>query len=885
MPTCNRRPFVGQAIHYFLRQEYQPRELIVIDDGEDAVTDLIPPDERIRYVRLPSRHTLGAKRNLACEISRGDLIAHWDDDDWIAPRRLSVQVAELLESDADVCGTRDLLCYAIDSGEAWQYHPDHERPWLAGGTLLYRRSLWTSHRFLPLTVGEDSAFVWQCAPERMRAVPDPTFYVALLHRGNTAAKNLGDPHWKRIPLQEVSTLLARDREYYVGLRSGHGAATVGARRSAASSVTISASLLVYDGYGSMAEYLIRGIARAGATVNVAPLHLDMAGLSEECKTIVLRSQPEPDAPVLYFSWPSHHLERYRSASDLFINTMWESSRLPSDWPAWLNRARAVIVPTSFVADVCRISGVTTPIEVLPEGIDPAVYYYIDRPPRSTFTTLIVGTLVDRKHTHEAVVAWKRAFAGDPEARLIIKARFRHQGYRPDDPRISFVDSNEATRGIAHWYARADVLLALGNEGFGLPLVEGMATGLPVIALNSEGQAAVCATASDCLIPITPQRWQAYDAGAFGRCGVCGVPDIDQVAASLRWVATHRDEARAMGRAAAEWVPKHHNVWSKGSAVLDLMERAMGQSRPLRRAHTLWVPSWRTNCGIAEYTAHLVAALPVSRASRQVPDASGMRVLHVQHEPSLFRDNCLWQQIRASRQAGVPVAITEHRVEPLARAWEHEADALVALTREGAELLGARLPDKHVEWIPPGCPTWFPARKSTRGKMIGAFGFLKPHKGFWHLLDMLPRIPGSELSLFGHAQTPEMEERWAQDANRLPVRWDRDFLAVETIASRLAAEADILVFWYDEAPHISASYAVRIGLASGVPVLTSPTGWFRDLREVTYQPHDLVEGVQRLLEDTPLREHLTAAARDYCHMNSWPCIAKRHQDLWQILDGR
>jgi glycosyltransferase involved in cell wall biosynthesis len=158
---------------------------------------------------------------------------------------------------------------------------------------------------------------------------------------------------------------------------------------------------------------------------------------------------------------------------LFINTMWESSRLPAGWTAALNRARTVIVPTRFVAKVCRESGVTVPIEVVPEGVDPAVYHYLERPTRPGLTTLIVGTVVERKHVREGVAAWKQAFADDPEARLLIKARFHLNNYQPDDPRITFVDANETSRGIAHWYREADVLLALGNEGFGLLLVEGM----------------------------------------------------------------------------------------------------------------------------------------------------------------------------------------------------------------------------------------------------------------------------------------------------------------------------------------------------------------------------------------------------------------------------
>ena len=41
--------------------------------------------------------TLGAKLNLACDYARGEIIAHWDDDDWYAPRRLSTQVEALAQ--------------------------------------------------------------------------------------------------------------------------------------------------------------------------------------------------------------------------------------------------------------------------------------------------------------------------------------------------------------------------------------------------------------------------------------------------------------------------------------------------------------------------------------------------------------------------------------------------------------------------------------------------------------------------------------------------------------------------------------------------------------------------------------------------------------------
>jgi hypothetical protein len=88
---------------YFQRQDYTTTELLVVDDGDDAIGDLLAADERIRHIRLSTKMTVGAKRDLACEEARGEIITHRDDDDWHAPHCLRYQVEALLRSGADVC--------------------------------------------------------------------------------------------------------------------------------------------------------------------------------------------------------------------------------------------------------------------------------------------------------------------------------------------------------------------------------------------------------------------------------------------------------------------------------------------------------------------------------------------------------------------------------------------------------------------------------------------------------------------------------------------------------------------------------------------------------------------------------------------------------------
>ncbi|WP_327322122.1 glycosyltransferase family 4 protein [Streptomyces sp. NBC_01210] len=299
--------------------------------------------------------------------------------------------------------------------------------------------------------------------------------------------------------------------------------------------------------------------------------------------LLKESTPYREGPVLFSAALEPELELYAN-TEHFVHTMWEASELPAVWAAKLNRTRAVIVPTRFVADVCRSSGVTAPIEVIPEGVDPELYPWIERPAREGVTTLVVGTVLPRKHVAQAIEAWQLAFDDAPDARLIIKSRFQtaqSHGLTVDDPRITVIDDQEMVRGILHWYEQADVLLALGSEGFGLPLVEGMATGLPVVALSSEGQGDVCQDAGDLVLPVPPGSWEVADEPGYGRCGVRGVPDVREVAKRLTWVARHREEAAQLGVAASEWVHRNRNLWRKGPALLDAMETHMRPPRALR----------------------------------------------------------------------------------------------------------------------------------------------------------------------------------------------------------------------------------------------------------------------------------------------------------------
>ena len=161
----------------------------------------MPNDERIRLVEIEEGYLIGAKRNHGCELARGELIAHWDDDDWSAPERLADQVQRITETGKAVTGYRT-MCF-LEGSHWWLYQGE---PLFALGTsLCYRRDWWAANRFKAIQVDEDGTFVKAAQMERQIAVIEAGARMyATVHSGNTSPRNLhGNASYRFLGDEEV----------------------------------------------------------------------------------------------------------------------------------------------------------------------------------------------------------------------------------------------------------------------------------------------------------------------------------------------------------------------------------------------------------------------------------------------------------------------------------------------------------------------------------------------------------------------------------------------------------------------------------------------------------------------------------------------------------
>jgi glycosyltransferase involved in cell wall biosynthesis len=191
MPTYNRRPYVKLALGHFFSQDYPNKELIIVDDGTDSVEDLVVGLSGVRYIRLQRRTAIGTKRNLACQAAKGDIIAHWDDDDWYAPDRLRYQLAPLLANEAEMTGLTNTFVLQLPAAVFWTTGTGLHRKMFVGdvhgGTLVYKRTVLDKGvRYPDVSLAEDAALIQQMLRHKNRLVKlaNPGIFVYVRHEQN-----------------------------------------------------------------------------------------------------------------------------------------------------------------------------------------------------------------------------------------------------------------------------------------------------------------------------------------------------------------------------------------------------------------------------------------------------------------------------------------------------------------------------------------------------------------------------------------------------------------------------------------------------------------------------------------------------------------------------
>jgi Predicted glycosyltransferases len=248
-------------------------------------------------------------------------------------------------------------------------------------------------------------------------------------------------------------------------------------------------------------------------------------------------------------------------------TMLETTGIPKEWVKQANEMNEIWVPSQFNVETFVNSGVKTPIHVIPLGVDinffnPRIKSYKKH---NKFTFLSIFEWGERKAPEKLLRAFASEFGRNEDVVLICKVINNDSSINveneisklnlPDDsPEIIFLyNQNIPGYQMGTLYKSADCfVLPTRGEGWGMPILEAMACGIPTIATGWSSQLDFINDNNGYLLKTkglidAKAKCPYYDGFKWAD------PDEEHLMYLMRHVYENREEAIKKGNIAAEEV--------------------------------------------------------------------------------------------------------------------------------------------------------------------------------------------------------------------------------------------------------------------------------------------------------------------------------------------
>ncbi|MBE9914747.1 glycosyltransferase family 4 protein [Paenibacillus donghaensis] len=230
--------------------------------------------------------------------------------------------------------------------------------------------------------------------------------------------------------------------------------------------------------------------------------------------------------LIYHHIPSSiQWQKERSVYDFIIlNTVWETSRIPKGWLPHMNKFDAVCVPSRQNKGTLRNSGVKVPIFVVPHGVNTKEFHPNNKKmsvpgAAGRFTFVSVFGFQHRKNPEGLLRAYWEEFSSKDNVMLVIKtngyaahenekwiqqkiAQYKKRlGIQKNTAPVVIIGRRLSENRLKGLYTLGDVfVLPTRGEGVGLPFLEALASGTPVITTSWGGQMDFLTHSNSFLIP-------------------------------------------------------------------------------------------------------------------------------------------------------------------------------------------------------------------------------------------------------------------------------------------------------------------------------------------------------------------------------------------------
>jgi len=342
--------------------------------------------------------------------------------------------------------------------------------------------------------------------------------------------------------------------------------------AARSAVVWEGSQFVHHSLAHVNRQLCLGLLRGGhVDLSLVPYEPDQFdGAADPAfrplAACVGRALPGPVAVQVRHQWPPQFQPPAQGAWVMI--QPWEFGGIPAEWIAPMrDQVDEIWVPSAWLKDCYVRSGIpAAQVVVVPNGVDGQVF----RPDgarfplatRRTCRFLFLGGTIHRKGFDLLLETYVRTFRAGDDVCLVIKeqgggvygtpglpaqlARLRAED--PQAPEIEYRTDDLTEAELASLYRACDVLvLPYRGEGFGLPIAEAMASGLPVLVTGRGGAQDFVREPWAYLLPSTPVGIPSPGPFTPGPAGFwMEEPDAEALAGFLRRAYADPEERRRMG---------------------------------------------------------------------------------------------------------------------------------------------------------------------------------------------------------------------------------------------------------------------------------------------------------------------------------------------------
>jgi hypothetical protein len=199
-PTKNRKWIFNLAIKCFNNFDY-PREKLewlIMDDGEEDLTDILPNDDRIKYIKFKTKRniTVAEKRNRLTKCTNYEIIMNMDDDDYYPPYSVRIRATMfMMYPEINIIGCGIICIYNKNKKKFYTCNSDKT---MAEASMMYRRKFWEERPFdMKIKYGEGVMFL-QDRKYEARLIPYTYVLFVINHGGNLTDKLREPDNYKKI---------------------------------------------------------------------------------------------------------------------------------------------------------------------------------------------------------------------------------------------------------------------------------------------------------------------------------------------------------------------------------------------------------------------------------------------------------------------------------------------------------------------------------------------------------------------------------------------------------------------------------------------------------------------------------------------------------------